>query len=729
MVATCRRLAVILFVTVGLRAVEPLPEPGTLDVVTTELAPAVLVRSSAERLVLFDNTGAAIGGPTRLAVPTVEGVRILRSGDGLAGAEQSEAWLLVWYAGSEGWSTWDVPVLVVLQHRAERLDLAADGLHLSFPNAAGDMVVMPLYGFQRLPQAGADFSAFPTPPPAHPAEWERGLPEAIQWRCQGLACIWRSFPLHAKEEFALDGDTLKVRTRVQFHRIEDDWQTQARLLAPLPPVLALAWQAKQAGDAAHAFPMQLSDLVLDPKVFTPYGPWVGIVGRESYTIELPLLPYVQTTIATRTPEPETDPVAQAALQRLRAVFGWKFRNGDWQTIWDHGGPNNFCWQAMGDRWYAKAIPFLPAEGQERARKGLHDYMNEFVLQPERFKPFREVLQLFGPGIGAWGGYDDAGKFSANLLELLWNYAYFTEDAETIRQHWELICKLFVTPYECDWKSFGRYSIAEMGDEAAPAIAMARLAHLVGDEKMADFASYIAVRELVHHYVKQVGIGYFRRHQPWHSMEPIPATAFPADLWGHIAGWQIDGPDYPAKTRERQYTNRWVRFGDPDVGRFYQDILADEVREELDDLTKRAEAEPKGRWQINRDAAHIMPSMVRLRRLVLNESPDQLAFYSSFLNWQESPTATRVIPARTTDYQPGLESLGGTHYAGLCLSVRTSKDAPIPLLTCEPVKGLAKVQGLQAPHLLQFGTVHPEGQALTESARESHGWNTTLIRCR
>lgn len=737
------RLVALAAFVAGLGIGAPLPDTGLLDVVTTELCPAVLVRSSAADLTLFDNTDSELGGPTRLAVPTRGATAILRQGESMAGMEQERPWLLAWYAGAKGWTTWDVPMLVILQHRAQEIRLAPDGLRLSFQEQAGDVVIMPLYGSEKLPQAGADFSAFPAAPPAMPATWEEGLPKDVMGRCGALSLVLRAFPVYTKEEFALDGTELRVRNTVQFHRIEDDWHTPAMPMAPLPPILGLAWEAGR--DRHEQMPMQMP-AVTDPGIATPYGPWVGFQDRESYTIAFPLLHYVQQTAANRD-RPETSPAAIAAQERLRQIFGWKFADGKWDKIWDHGSAKNFCWQAMGDRWYAKAIPYLPPEARERTKQALRGYMREFVLQPERFTPYRDVLQLFGPGIGAWGGYDDAGKFSANLLETLWNYAHFTGDTETICENWPLIRKLFVTPYECDWKSFGRYSIAEMGDEAAPAIAMARLAHLAGDEAMSDFASYIAVGELMHHYVKSLGNDYFRRHQPLHSMEPIPEQAWPTNLWGHIAGWQIDGPTYPEKTRERQYTNRWVRFSDADVGWFHHDYLLKETTEELDDLARRAADDPKGRWQLTRDTAHIMPSLVRLRRLLLNDSPeelaalapentwkggrapDQIAFLLSFLEWRPERGAVRLIPEHRTDYQPGLERLRETHYAGLCMSVRSSAEAPVPLLTAEPVAGLEKVQGLRAPHPVRFGTVHPGNQALGTSDRSAQNWNTVLIRCR
>src|SRR6185503_6758951 len=92
-----------------------------------------------------------------------------------------------------------------------------------------------------------------------------------------------------------------------------------------------------------------------------------------------------------------------------------------------------------------------------------------------------------------------------------------------------------------------------------------------------------------------------------------------NLWGDLAGWQIDGPNYPAKTGERQFNNRWVRFKDADVGRFYRDWLKPEVKRELDTL--QARWKPERKWK---NDSHIMPSLVQLRSLLLNETPAELA---------------------------------------------------------------------------------------------------------
>src|SRR5205823_6300445 len=190
-----------------------------------------------------------------------------------------------------------------------------------------------------------------------------------------------------------------------------------------------------------------------------------------------------------------------------------------------------------------------------------------------------------------------------MLQTLWAYAHFTGDWDLIAGRWNLVRKLFCTPAETRWVGFGRDAIAELGDEAAPCIAMARMAYKIGDMDSYDYACYMLARELVHHYIKQRRADYYRRHQPWHSMEAMDEKVYLTNLWGDLAGWQIDAPNYPQKTSEPQHKNRWVRFKDCDVARFYRDYLCEEVRHELDLLQTHWDAKRK-----YHNDSHIMPSL-------------------------------------------------------------------------------------------------------------------------
>jgi hypothetical protein len=710
-------------------------------VLSTELCPAILIRTESASITLFGNLRAwGLGAPAACFVPVSGGAQSLRTGE-TSRAVPAQAWLLVSFAGATGWRYFDAPVLVVLQHRPQSIRLDEDGLHLQFARKGGDIVVALLYGYEKPLQKDVSFPVKTRLEAVKTWQWQNGLPKEVQGRCSRLCRILRAFPIYADERFTIEGDDLILQTRYTYHVVRDDWNTPAVKLAPLPPVLALAWLAGQQGWAKKPFPMQVEGTIEDPDIMTPYGPWLGVRDADTFTIRFPLLRYVHTHEQYPLPSGQLHPVPQRALDWVRERLSQKFATEDWQQVWDHGGAENYCWQVMGDRWYAKALPYLPHPVQQRVKASLQGYMRQHVLREEHYQPFRGMLLLVGPGIGTWGGYDDAGKFSSNLLETLWCYAHYTQDWETIRQHWKTIQKFFITPLECDWKSFGRYAIAELGDEAAPPLYMARMAYQVGDHETYRFACYIFVRELVHHYVKQVGHRYFVQRQPWHSMEPMPENVYLTNLWGDIAGWQIDGPTYPRQTGERQFENRWVRFGSEDVARFYRDVLLDEVRAELDWLRQLAR-EDKTPYRLHEDTAHIAPSQVRLRSLLLREPIEQLAELSPLDRWQlgraadgtafclsvlyaaSQPSVQRLIPLqKRVPFRKGLEPLVADSFPSLTLAVEAERGYPVlRWWAWEPPR---KAQGVPAGDRWSFGMVQVPGWDAAAWRRVRLNWNTAI----
>jgi hypothetical protein len=183
--------------------------------------------------------------------------------------------------------------------------------------------------------------------------------------------------------------------------------------------------------------------------------------------------------------------------------------------------------------------------------------------------------------------------------------------------------LFITPAETRWFGFGRDAIAVFGDVAATCLAMARMAFAVGDLETYNYAASVFVRELTHLQLKERSAQYFRDRQPWHSFEIMDPEVYLTDLWGNTAGWKMDGPSFPAESSERQFNNRWVRFRNEDVARFYRDYWSNDVRKEMDLLQTR--------WDPKRRAhndSHIMPSLVQLRSFLLNETPEDLGKLAS-----------------------------------------------------------------------------------------------------
>ena len=597
---------------------------GELAVIQTELSPATLYHSTSHSLSFFANMAATgIGAPTFAAIETEQGPKIFKPGEQIDPARLRESWFVVWWAGATNWTNWDTPWLVTLQHRPKRIQFDATGLHFVFTNQAGYAALMPLYGYYKPLQAGQESSPFAKLKEKKKRvltwEWFKALPADPLGRAQYWASALREFPVYCEDSFSVDRahDSVTIRQSFRWLSWDDDWNTRHLKLAPVSPVLAHAFR--------DGFPAEFSKKPSDMEIFTPYGPFYGVEKVDSYDVTLPLLRYVNETEVVESRITNSQPTVVAALEKLQKAARAKFSSPD-KYNYDHGGLNNFCWAIQGDQWYAKALPYMDDATRATALASLRKYFHDDVLVTNRFKlrefpkgSGRTYYILEGPGIGSWNVLGDAGKFSTDMLETLWAYAHFSGDWDLIRERWPLIKKLFVTPAQTRWVGFARDEIAEMGDEAAPCLAMARLAYKAGDIDQYNYACYMFVRELAHHWLKQRGAAYFRENQPWHSMEEMDEEVYLTNLWGDLAGWQIDGPNYPKKTGERQFNNRWVRFKDADVGRFYRDYLKEDVRRELDLLQERWPE--KRRW--NNDS-HIMPSLVQLRSLLLNETPDELA---------------------------------------------------------------------------------------------------------
>jgi hypothetical protein len=204
-----------------------------------------------------------------------------------------------------------------------------------------------------------------------------------------------------------------------------------------------------------------------------------------------------------------------------------------------------------------------------------------------------------------------------VLQAVWAWAHFGGDWELVRERWPLIKPLFIAPLSTGWVGFGPHGVVALGDDAAGALAFARLAYKAGDMDSYNYGCQMFARELAHHYAKQRGAKYFQDNQPYRSMEPIDGDVFLTSL--HTDGWHIGGPKYPANAVEREFEKRWRRFHNEDVARFYRELLPVDVKRELDVLPLGSPGERRAR-----NEPDALPSLVQLRSLLLNESPAQLA---------------------------------------------------------------------------------------------------------
>jgi len=443
-------------------------------VLHTELSPAILVHSSTRYLGLFaDLAESGLGAPTHVAWSTRDGPRAQKAGTTHDVSAMEENWLLVWFAGAAGWANWDSPWAIFLQRKPSWLRLDEKGLHLEFPEVVGDVALLPLYGYFKLPPAGHDYLAEHGLPgrKLYSWEWEKSLARDPLTRLRYWAGATRELPTYCEESFSVDRsrDEVTIRWRFEHHVIEDDWKTRRLKLAPLSPALGLAAKDK-------AFPVRFSKPHFDMEIPTPFGPYMAVQGEAEFHATFPWLHYLNETAA------------------------------------------------------ANEDPLI----------GLTAYKD---------------LSVAGPG---------------------------------------------------GWSSFGRAGLSPLGEEASRWADRAQLAYKSGDIDGYNYAAYQFVRELTHLWAQQRGAGYFRKQQPWHSMEWMDEEVFVAGL--DTGGWVLDGPNFPARAAERAFASRWSRFYDLDVARFYRDWLKEDVRRELN-------------WTQQR-GTNALPILVSA--LVLGETPKQFA---------------------------------------------------------------------------------------------------------
>jgi len=546
----------------------------------TELNPATVVFSKDRDLRLFTQaTNSPVGPPAFMAFPNVAGLVISSNGPAINCSTMNECWAVVWYGGARGWTNWDSPWLIAFEHKPLRARLDSTGLKLRFGHEAGHVVMMPLYGYEKLLQDEESVRRLHSTSKIEIWKWSKGLPKDVVQRARYWSSVLREFPIHCAESFSVDRsrDSVTLRQSLQWLPIPDDWNTSPLPLHPVSPPLAQASLDK-------TFPVGFSSPPFDLDFFTTFGPLFGVEKKTSLDVTIPLLRFINEMEIPELPPANAPAVVTAALTKLRETAA--------QTFHDPIESDS------DDSWYAKALPYYDEPTRVKALESLRKFLDQNVLAANRIE------------------LRDSQGLGANLLESLWAYAQHGGDLELIKAHWDLIKKLFAAPAERHWVGFGPNATAEIGDEAVPSLAMARLAYAVGDLETYNYATCRFVRALVHLQVKQRGADYFRRHQPWHSLENMGEDVFLTSLGAD--GWRIDGPKYPKQATERQFKSRWLRFSNEDVGRFYRDYWQADVRKELDLL--ETVGSPEARWQNDPNA---MPSFLQLRSLLLNEAPEDL----------------------------------------------------------------------------------------------------------
>ena len=322
---------------------------GVLSVVESALSPATLYHANAGALSFFvPEAASGLGTPSHVCISTEQGPKIFKPGEKIDPKRMRESWFVVWWSGARGWTNWDAPFFLTLQRRPSAIEFTTNGLHLQFTNTAGYAALLPLYGYDK---------ALPEAMRLHPFvqsrdkkkrtftwEWHLALPADPLARARFWASALREFPIACDESYSVDRahDAVTLRSSFRWLSWNDDWNTKHLKLAPLSPVLALAYQEK--------FPAQFSAQPFDMEIATPFGPFYGVQDVDSYEVTLPVLRYVH----------EMADLGGSNTVHALSYDVWRqaHTSGDWEKARAH-------WSALRAEFLNSASSSWPAFARER----------------------------------------------------------------------------------------------------------------------------------------------------------------------------------------------------------------------------------------------------------------------------------------------------------------------------------------------------------------------------
>jgi len=617
----------------------PLESRGAfLTIAQTDLCPAVVVRSRLERLKLFaglDRWG--LSSPRHLAAPTQSGIKILSRGkkEEVAGDRLGEPWLFCWFAGGRGWDDlrygqpchWrgrhpedpfphvDVPWLIVLQRRPERVRLGIDGVELAFPSDPGTIVLMPLFGL--------DFQ-----PAGKTLLWENAPPPEVIERCRRWAARLRFIPIACRERFSADfkRDEVAVEQVFDYLKIEDEWETRGEITAPYPPFVTLA---ERCGS-----PVEIEGVASESEIATLYGPYGFRTGatRASYRLK-GLLRYIAEEETY--PQAPASPAARRACERLRRLLAHDPRIATRTS----GGYSRGLALAIAS--YRYAMPYLEKSQRDEIKKIIAESARE-ILDPSRYQPFfRYPTAKEEEPVGeaqCLRARDAYKVVQANLFGI-WAAADATGDPAAAAEAWPLARRFFHLPYQTQWLTAlpSRWEGLDIARALFDGtIGYARLAALVGQAEEFLFASYLFAKVCAGWFAMESIPRYHEAHRPW-----IFNTDADYLVWHpcRINGYVLIANDHLLTNERPEVDGRgWASaYGrlTPSSARIWRDFLRPRADETLNEMLRRC----------RRDWAEAgAPAVVR--SYVFGETAEQLESYRPADETAERNAASHPIRRRT-----------------------------------------------------------------------------------
>ncbi len=228
------------------------------------LATGVQVETDAPAFLLSFQDAKLEKGPAGIFIPGKGGNNVLMEGSTIDPADMKENYLVL--LANDG--TPEVPVMVVFQHRPDRLEWTKNGLIVHRTKGVGTLAIGTPFGAVVL---GSDTLA----------QWTKGTAKISSAQLKRFSQLLTGYPWKCKESFAVAGGWVEIKDTIEFLPWQDDWNTKVQPRSPLPPLVAYSVQRGY-------LPKECVTKILDMDVVTKWGPyWVREGNEIEYKLPVP----------------------------------------------------------------------------------------------------------------------------------------------------------------------------------------------------------------------------------------------------------------------------------------------------------------------------------------------------------------------------------------------------------------------------------------------------------
>ncbi len=448
-----------------------------------------------------------VRGVTHLAFPTGTGVRVLPTSEGAVLLHEMKAnWLVLLNASDK---VRDVPKLIVFTRRPKKLG-AGQALTFEFDAGGfGALFTSRVFGVRR-------FGSGET------ARWVELFPSEAAEAAGFWGRAFLRYPVACDEIAWQEANDIIVADRFDYRTFEDDWDTTAITLAPLPPVLALA---KKAGA-----PLNLPQGTVDTGLATKYGPLHAVRdGHVLYRIPLPPTDHfgVIPVKGKMALQEDIDTFALHGISKVtRASGGLTSHTEYMEDLRTYMSSTRYppfeapcidlykwwyCFPALSARpaYTAEARATVDGHYREHYWRTLNFYPHKCFVRYRR-EPGTNIdyaISFIWPAVIQNGVryFIDQNESSAVIAYCYDAWARYYGDWDTLRSNWNLCRRLWdYLPKFHDWawmassnhEAFGTAGIDMLNSEYPGNLAFSRAARQVGDADGELLALVLAAKALV-----------------------------------------------------------------------------------------------------------------------------------------------------------------------------------------------------------------------------------------